>query len=267
LDKRPIGIFDSGLGGLTVVKELERLLPYEKIVYFGDTGRVPYGTKDHDTLVRYALQDIRFLSSYNVKAIVIACGTISSVAFDEVSAEIRIPVIGVVDPTAKAAVHQTRDGRIGVIATSATIASGSYEKSVERLLHGSKVKSRACPLLVPLIEDGHFGRENKIVKPIVQEYLNEFVGTVDTLILGCTHYPLLSDMIEDILPGVTLIDAGCETAKAAVDMLKQNELLTGEDGGCQFYVSDSTDKFARLAGIFLEHPVTGRVEKVEIEKY
>ena len=267
MDKRPIGVFDSGLGGLTAVKELERLLPNEKIVYFGDTGRVPYGTKGRDTIKKYAFQDIRFLNSFDVKAIVIACGTVSSVAFDEAVAAFTLPIIGVVKPTARAAVRETRNGRIGVLGTSATIGSGAYEKAILALLPSAQIKSRACPLFVPLVENGYFARDNKIAQLAAHEYLDEFVGVVDTLILGCTHYPLLRGVIENILPDVILVDAGLETAKSAVEILERNDLLSGEDGGSRFYVSDCTDDFARLAGIFLEHRVADSVEKIEIEKY
>lgn len=269
MDTRPIGIFDSGLGGLTAVKELERLLPNEEIVYFGDTGRVPYGTKSRDTIIKYTLQDIRFLNSFNVKAIVIACNTVSSVAFSAASSTFDLPIIGVVDPTTRAAVNRTRTGRIGVIGTNATIKSGVYEKTIKKLYPQAQIKSRACPLFVPLVENGCFDRGNKIAQVAAHEYLDEFKGCVDTLILGCTHYPLLRSVIEDILPDVALVDSGFETAKVAAKLLGQNDMLTSQDarGGSRFYVSDSAEDFAHLAGIFLEHTVTDKVENVEIDKY
>lgn len=267
LDTRPIGVFDSGLGGLTFVKELERLLPHEKIVYFGDTGRVPYGTRGRDTIIKYALQDIRFLTGHNVKAIVAACNTVSSIAFDDIKSAVKIPVVGVVEPAAKAAVSKTRSGRIGVIGTSATINSGVYQRTIAKLLPSAQIKSRSCPLFVPLVENGYFMRDCKIAQLAAHDRLDEFKGEIDTLILGCTHYPLLRGVIEDILPGVTLIDSGLETAKATVKLLEQNDLLADDGGGTRFYVSDSSEDFARLAGIFLEHDVCGNVEKIDIEKF
>lgn len=265
---RPIGVFDSGLGGLTVVKELERLLPDEDIVYFGDTGRVPYGTKGREVIKKYAVQDMRFLHKFDCKAVIIACGTVSSVAFEEVAKVSDIPVIGVVEPAANAAVKATKSGRIGVIATSATIKSGSYEKAIHKIKPDAYVKYRACPLFVPLVENGYFTRGNKVAELVAREYLEEFKGTdIDTLILGCTHYPLLRGIIHDIMPDVTLIDAGGETAKAALPLLGGKGLLSRGNGKRRFFVSDCTDDFERLAGIFLEHPVVGHVEKVEIEKY
>jgi glutamate racemase len=268
LDTRPIGVFDSGLGGLTAVKELQRLLPGEDIVYFGDTGRVPYGTRNRETIEKFAMQDIRFLQTFDVKAIIIACGTVSSVAFDKVAATLTIPIIGVVEPAAGAAVNATENGFIGVLGTSAAIGSGAYEKVIHSISPKARIKSRACPLFVPLVENGYFLRGNKIAELAAHEYLDEFKGCgVDTLILGCTHYPLLRGVIEDILPDVKIIDAGSETAKAAIPILEQNGLLSDRGGNTRFFVSDCTDDFERLAGIFLEHPVMGHVEKVEIEKY
>lgn len=269
MDTRPIGIFDSGLGGLTAVKELERLLPNEEIVYFGDTGRVPYGSKSRDTIIKYTLQDIRFLKYFNVKAIIIACNTASSVAYNAAVSAFDLPIIGVVDPTTRAAVGKTRTGRIGVIGTNATIASGVYERTIKKLYPQAQIRSRACPLFVPLVENGCFERGNRIAQVAAHEYLDEFKGEIDTLILGCTHYPLLRGVIEDILPDVALIDSGFETAKVAAQLLSENDMLTGagSKGGSRFYVSDSAEDFARLAGIFLEHTVTDKVEKVEIDKF
>lgn len=268
MDSRPIGVFDSGLGGLSAVKELERILPNENIVYFGDTGRVPYGSRSVWTIKRYAAADMRFLLSLGVKAVIIACGTVSSVAINEARSVTDLPVIGVVEPTAKAAAGLSKGGRIGVIATRATIGSGSYEKAILRLNPGISVKSRACPLFVPLVENGYFGRDCEIAKLAAHDYLDGFKGKIDTMILGCTHYPLLRGVIEDILPGVALVDSGLETAKEAASILKRLDLLSsGGHGGIHYYVSDSTDNFTKLAEIFLEHPVRGMVDKVDIEKY
>ena len=272
MDARPIGIFDSGLGGLTALRELGRLLPNEKMIYFGDTGRVPYGSKGRDTIIKYAQQVLRFLHGFDVKAVVIACGTVSSVAFDEVAALSQVPVVGVVKPAAAAAAAATKSGRIGVLGTQATIRSGAYEKELRALLPGAQVRSAACPLFVPLVENGHFDRDDQMARLAAHEYLDgDFAGFgADTVILGCTHYPILSGVIGDTLgPAVTLIDAGAETARAAVHMLTERDLLAdpSQDGKCSFYVSDYSEDFTRLAGVLLEHSLTGYVEKTDIEKY
>lgn len=266
MDTRPIGVFDSGLGGLTFVKELERQLPHEHIVYFGDTGRVPYGTRGREIIKKYAKQDIRFLKSFGIKAAVIACGTVSSVAFGEVEEAADFPVVGVVEPASAAAAAASKSGNIGVIATSATISSGSYQKELLKLAPKANITTKACPLLVPLVENGYFARDSKIASLAVHDYLDELREKVDTLILGCTHYPLLRGVIADVLPGVELIDAGLETAKSVAGILEKDGLLSDDGGGSRFFVSDCTDDFARLAGIFLERSLD-RVEKVDIEKY
>jgi glutamate racemase len=269
VDNRAIGVFDSGLGGLTAVRELRSLMPNEDIIYFGDTGRVPYGTKGHETIIKYALQDIRFLLSFDVKAIVIACGTVSSTALKQVCAMSPVPVIGVLNPAVKKAVTKTQSGRIGVLGTSATIRSGSFEKKILELFPEAVVKNRACPMFVPLVENGYFQKENNIVHLIAEEYLAELKGQVDTLILGCTHYPLLIDVIADIMgDGVTLIDAGKETAIVTAKLLSEKDILCIRDckGSSLFFVSDCTDDFTKLAGIFLKQPIHS-VKQIEIEKY
>lgn len=269
MDNRKIGVFDSGLGGLTVVKELRKVLPYEDIIYFGDTGRVPYGTKGRETIVKYTLQDIRFLNGFHVKAIIIACGTVSTTAYKEAESSSPVPVIGVLRPTVKAAVKATKNGRIGVLGTSATIRSGAYEAQIKFLMPEAAVISKACPMFVPLVENGYFQRGSKVVEIIAREYLEGLRGKVDTLILGCTHYPLLSDVISDIMgPDVTLVNPGAETAHKAASAFEKNGQLTDDErpGSCSFYVSDHTEDFARLAGIFLERPVEG-VSKIDIERY
>lgn len=271
MDSRPIGVYDSGLGGLTAIKELEKLLPGENIIYFGDTGRVPYGTKGQDTIIKYAQQVFRFLGSFDVKSVLIACGTVSSVAFKEVSASTDVPVYGVVEPAVKAALKATRNGRIGVLGTSATIRSGAYEKAIHEGNPEVLTKSRACPLFVPLVENGHFGRDDAMTRLAAHEYLDDFAGSdVDTVILGCTHYPILRGVIGEILgENVTLIDSGREAALAVTSDFEKSGLLSGktEGGRVSFYVSDYTDDFTRLAGILLEHSLSGYVEKTDIEKY
>lgn len=271
MDNRPIGVFDSGLGGLTAIKELEKLLPGEDIIYFGDTGRVPYGTKGRDTIVKYAAQIMRFLRGFDVKAVIIACNTVSAVAFDETASVSSVPVIGVVEPAVAAAMRATKNGRIGILGTSATIASGAYDKVILSASPEIVIKSRACPLFVPLVENGHFERGDKITELAAHEYLDEYANWgADTVILGCTHYPILKDIIGEILgDGVTLIDSGREAAVAAAETFEKSGLKCEKQTGgkCSFYVSDYTEDFTRLAGILLEHPLAGYVEKTDIEKY
>lgn len=269
MNNQPIGVFDSGLGGLSVVKKLEKLLPGEDIIYFGDTGRVPYGTKSPETIQKYARQDVRFLLGYGVKAIIIACGTVSTVAFDECVREAGVPVTGVLSSAVKAAVEATTNKKIGVIGTSATINTGLYEKNLKELLPGVQVFSRACPLFVPLVENGHFQRGDRMALLAVHEYLDEYKGLgVDTLILGCTHYPLLAGVISEVLPGVKLIDSGYETARDAALRFRDTGMLSGHStGSVRYFVSDSTAGFESYAAIFLEHTVNGRVERIAIDNY
>jgi glutamate racemase len=269
VDNRSIGVFDSGLGGLTAVRELTTLMPCEDIIYFGDTGRVPYGTKGKDTIIKYALQDIRFLLSFDVKAIVIACGSVSSTAFELVCAMSPVPVIGVLNPAVESAVNKTKNGKIGVLGTSATIRSGSFEKKILKHLPQAEVINRACPMFVPLVENGYFQIENNIAKLIAEEYLQELKGQVDTLILGCTHYPLLIDVISRVMgDNVALVDAGKETAICTAKLLEEQGLLCDRkiNGGSKFYVSDCTDDFTKLAGIFLKQPIKD-VHQIEIDKF
>lgn len=273
MDNRAIGVFDSGLGGLTAVKELERALPGERIVYFGDTGRVPYGSRGRDTIARYALQDTRFLLAQDVKAVLVACATVSSVALPQVTRAAGVPVLGAVEPAAQAAARTTRTGRVGVLGTAATIRSGSFEAALRALLPKAEIAARACPLFVPLVENGYFAAENEVARLVARDYLAEIARSgADTVILGCTHYPLLRGVIAQALPGATLIDAGQELVRAAARLLGREGLLASpgaedESPRERFFVSDTPEDFERLAGIFLEHPVRGNVERVEIERY
>ena len=209
-----IGVFDSGLGGLSAVKEFLHVLPNEKIIYFGDTGRVPYGNRSRETISKYALQDANFLLKHNVKTVVAACGTVSSVAGDMLEEKLSVPYTGVVNPTAFIADRKTKNGKIGIIGTAATISSHSYKLRLEKLNPKYKVYEQACPLFVPLVENGFICRDDQIVRLVIRRYLSELKETgVDTLILGCTHYPLLRDAIADFMgDGVTLVDSGYETA-------------------------------------------------------
>ena len=213
MDTRPIGVFDSGLGGLTAVRQLRRLLPGEDIVYFGDTGRVPYGSRGHDVIVRYAQQDIRFLLSQNVKFIMAACGTVSSTYPSAEAAQLPVPYTGVIGAAARAAAAATKNKRIGVIGTAATIRSDSYATQLKDLVPGVQIFARACPLFVPLVENGYVNGD-KVTQLMIEEYLTPVRDSgIDTLILGCTHYPLLKKMIGDFVgDSVTLIDPGKLTA-------------------------------------------------------
>ncbi len=271
MDTRPIGVFDSGLGGLTALRELARLMPDEDLVYFGDTGRVPYGGRSRDTLVKYARQDAAFLRSFNPKAIVIACGTVSTTALDVLRAENDIPVFGVVEPAAQAAAHVTRNGRVGLIGTRASIRSGAYERTLDALRPGVEVTARACPLLVPLVENGRFRPGDPVVETVVGEYLAPIQAAgVDALILGCTHYPLVKEIIGARMgPEVTLVDVGEQCARWVKKQLELDGLRNGRPGAGRqrYYVSDSTEDFSDLASIFLGEDVHGEVEQIDITAY
>ena len=256
MDNRPIGIFDSGLGGLTAVKEILSILPQEDIVYFGDTGRVPYGTRSKETIMKYAKQDMAFLQSKNVKMIIAACGTVSSVA-GHIGEALSLPFTGVLKPTALAACLATHKKRIGIIGTTATIKSGSYQKAILEINPDIQVFAQDCPLFVPLVENGFTS----------QPFMD---ADIDTLILGCTHYPILYHAIEKVMgKGVFLVDSGKETAVHAADILEEQGLLTNRSrkGTCTFYVSDSTDGFTESANIFLQQNVEQTVEFIDIEAF
>ena len=271
MDNRPIGVFDSGLGGLTAVRELQRLLPGEDIIYFGDTGRGPYGGRSKDTIIRYARQDVAFLRTFDLKAIVIACGTVSTTALDVLTAENDIPVWGVVEPAARAAAQATRNGKVGLIGTQATIRSGAYERRIARGAPQIRVMAAACPLFVPLVENGRFRRGDIVAETVVGEYLEPFrTAGVDTLVLGCTHYPLLTEIIGDYMgPEVTLIDVGRTCADAVARHLTDMDALSGpgRTGESRYYVSDSAEDFSRLATVFLRRDVEESVTQVDIWKY
>lgn len=270
MDNRPIGVFDSGLGGLTTVRELMKVLPGESVVYFGDTGRVPYGTRGAETIRKYTRQDIAFLKTNGVKMIVAACGTVSSVA-GEVGEACGLPYTGVLRPTAEAAVRRTKTGRIGVIGTEATVSSGSYERQIKALSPSTSVFSCACPLFVPLVENGVVAPEDPIVRLTVERYLRFFDGKgIDTLILGCTHYPILRDAIAAFLgDSVALIDSGREAALRCAEMLSAQDLLCGgtAPGGYQFFVSDHVEGFHAMADICLGRSVEAEVRFVDIDRY
>ena len=269
MDPRPIGVFDSGLGGLTAVRQLRRLLPGEDIVYFGDTGRVPYGSRGHDVIVRYAQQDIRFLLSQNVKFIMAACGTVSSTYPSAESAQLPVPYTGVIGAAARAAAAATKNKRIGVIGTAATIRSGSYATQLKDLVPGVQIFARACPLFVPLVENGYVNGD-KVTQLMIEEYLTPVRDSgIDTLILGCTHYPLLKSMIGEFMgPGVTLVDPAMTAAHHLERMLAERGLRAShESGQAHFYVSDVPDSFVQTADLFLGEYKGGPVEQIAIDKY
>lgn len=270
MDSRPIGVFDSGVGGLTALRELRRILPGEEFIYFGDTGRVPYGPKGRETILRYARQDVAFLRSFDPKAVIIACGTVSANALGELTVENSLPIFGVVAPAARAAVRATRNKKVGLIGTSASIRSGAYEREIAALDPTVTVTAKACPLFVPLVENGRFRPGDQVAELVVEEYLAPVKEAgVDTLVLGCTHYPLLAELIGRFMgENVTLIDTGAVCAAAAAKTLGEKELLSGGQAGAfRCFVSDAPQDFAALASIFLGERVDGDVERVEIEKY
>jgi len=271
MDARPIGVFDSGMGGLTAMRQMLRLLPGEDIVYFGDTGRVPYGGRSAETIVRYARQDVAFLKSYDLKAIVIACGTVSATALDVLRGENDIPILGVVEPAAGAAVRETKNLRIGVVGTKATIRTGAYETAIKKRLPDAHFIAQACPLLVPLVEEGRVSRGDCVTERVVEEYFAPVKAEgVDTVVLGCTHYPLLRDVISDYMgKGVALIDTGEQAARALAALLREKDLLNDpkREGERLYFASDSAADFAVTAALFLGADVTACAERVDIEKY
>lgn len=270
MNNEAIGVFDSGLGGLTAVREILEILPNENIVYFGDTGRVPYGSKSNETINKYALQDARFLKKQGVKMIVAACGTVSSVAPD-LTDELGLPYTGVVYPTCFTAVRATKNGRIGVIGTAATIASHSYKNRIREKHPELTVIEQACPLFVPLVENGMTDPDDEIVRLVVKRYMAVMKENgVDTIILGCTHYPLLTDAISREMGGnVILIDSGKETALYTKKILEVKHLLRddADDAQARFFVSDTPADFEKYAGIFLERNIDNCAQQISIEEY
>ena len=266
MDNRAIGVFDSGVGGLTAVRRLHEIMPNEDIIYFGDTGRVPYGTRSPETILKYARQDVRFLRKFDIKAIVIACNTVSAVALETVAAETDVPIIGVVWPACAKALSATRTGRIGVIGTQATVRSGVYARMLTAARPGLSVHMQACPLFVPLAENGRVHRGDIVPETLARECLAPIQAAgVDTLILACTHYPLLSEVIADVMgPDVTLIDSGAAAAESVRGML----IPAGDRAGdTRYFVSDDPEGFNRLAPGFLNGPLSHPAERVDISDY
>lgn len=267
---KPIGVFDSGLGGLTAVKELIKVLPNEDIIYFGDTGRVPYGNRSQRAIIKYANDDIAFLNSLGVKMIIVACGTVSSV-LNKVGNNFIIPFTGVIEPTAKAAINSTNNGRIGIIGTTATIKSGAYQNELKKLNPKIQIFEQDCPLFVPLVENGFIEKNNKAAILIAEKYLKNIKeSNIDTLILGCTHYPIISEIITYVVgEKVSLINPGKETADLVSNMLKGLNLKSTKTslGTHSFYVSDDVYGFSKNASLFLGKNLNEKVNLVDIESY
>jgi len=265
---KAIGIFDSGIGGLTVAREIFRLLPNENAVYFGDTGRYPYGPRSPEIVRRFARQDVNFLIEQGVKFIVVACNTASSLALDYIKRIYNVPMLGVIEPGARGAIEKTTSHRIGVIGTHGTISSMAYDKSLRALDGSLKIYSRACPLFVALAEEGYI--DQPATRLIAEDYLKEIKRkNIDTLILGCTHYPLLKKPIADIMGrGVRLIDSAEETARATRQALLELQLTNSSmgPGKRQFFVSDSPEKFKKIGQLFLGRKI-GKVGLVDINSY
>ena len=268
MDNRPIGVFDSGLGGLTVLKEIKKLIPTESVVYFGDNGRAPYGTKSTDTIVKYTFQDIRFLLNQDIKMIVIACNTASACSLKLVKDSFDIPVIEVTEPGAITAVNETKNKKIGVIGTVATVTSGVYERAINRLDSSIEIVQKACPLFVPLVEEGWW--ENDIAFRIAEEYLEPLKKEgIDTLVMGCTHYPLLYNTISKVMgPDVKLVSSALEVTKVVRKILGEMDIMRDENVKpvYRYYTSDSVEKFEPLCSSILGKKINS-AEKVDIEKY
>jgi glutamate racemase len=265
--EKPVGVFDSGIGGLTVVKRLASVLPEENIVYFGDTARVPYGSKSNATVIEYSIQDVKFLMSKNVKAVVAACNTASSIALKEIKEKFHVPVIGMIEPGAQAAVNSTKNGKIGVIGTRATINNKAYSAEIKRIDPALEVYEKACPLFVPLAEEGWINTD--ATRLIAEDYLAELREKgIDTLVLGCTHYPILSAVIQEVIgSNVQLIDSGVASAEVVKQVLDRMDLHTNRFavGHQEFYVSDIPAKFKEIAELFLSKPVK-HVQKIDLEE-
>ena len=270
MDQRPVGVFDSGVGGLTAVRELRKLLPSENIIYFGDSSRVPYGGRSAEILLKYARQDVHFLRSFDIKAILVACGTVSTTCLPVLRQENDLPILGVVEPACRRAAAVTKNRRVGLIATAASVRSGAYERCIAAIDPAVEVIAKACPLFVPLVENGRFRPGDTVIETVAREYLTPLRDTgIDTLILGCTHYPLLAEVIAGVMgSGVTLIDSGASAARALRQTLSDKGLLAQRASGTlTLYASDQPQDFGALAPQFLRRPLEGAVLPVDIERY
>ncbi|MFC1508184.1 glutamate racemase [Candidatus Omnitrophota bacterium] len=265
MNNRPIGIFDSGVGGLTVVREVMRALPKEQIVYLGDTARVPYGTKSEETIKRFSIENARFLTRFGVKLIIVACNSASSIALPTLRKRFKMPVIGVIKPGAKKAVSVTKNGKIGIIGTSATVKSNAYEVEIKRISKNKKVISKACPLFVPLAEEGWLN--GRITFDIVKKYLSPLAKQrIDTLVLGCTHYPLLKGVISKAVgKSVEIVDSASSVARKVAIILKKTNKLSGSTKKPvhSFFATDDLKQFVKVGKSFLGK----RIEKARKANY
>jgi len=260
-----LGVFDSGVGGVTVLKEILKTKSFNDIVYFGDTGRVPYGSRSPEIITNYARQDVRFLLESKVDQIVIACGTVSAIAIDTLKSEFNIPIIGVIETAIEAAISSSKNGIIGVIGTKATIANGAYERNIKAINPDLIPVSVPCPLFVPLVECGFTDIDNKVTKLVAEQYLKPIIDSgADTLILGCTHYPMLSGIIQSCFESINLINVGT----ALANKIKKHDNLTANyDPVIKYYVSDDVDDFKNSAEMFLGEPYEFDIQKIDIQKY
>lgn len=269
MDKNaPIGVFDSGIGGLTVAREIMRQIPQETIVYFGDTARVPYGSKSKDTVTKYSRQIVKFLQTKGVKALVVACNTASAYALETIQKEVNLPIVGVVKPGAKTAAEATINKRIGIIGTEGTINSGMYTEYLHSICPEVQVYTKACPLFVPLVEENWI--YDSVTVEIAERYLSEFQGyNIDTLVLGCTHYPLLRHTLQKVVgEKVTLVNPAYETAITLKNVLEDRGLLNDGKNKTEhkFYVSDGAEKFKNFANTILPCEVL-KTKDIDIEQY
>lgn len=253
MEKKPIGIFDSGVGGLTVYREIRKKFPYEDIIYFGDTARVPYGPKSPQTVIQYSWQNARFLLQQGAKIIVVACNTSSAVALEFLKRHFAVPVIGVIEPGTNAAIEKSLIGRIGIIGTEGTIRSNAYLEAIAKKIDSAEVFSSACPLFVPLAEEGWIN--HPVTKMTIREYLQPFISkNIDTLILGCTHYPILKPAIRKFLGNeIKLVDSAIAISNELKNILPDKE--TESLGKSKFFVSDNEEKFNKIASLILKHPI------------
>jgi glutamate racemase len=260
---QPIGIWDSGAGGLTVMQEIARLLPHENVVYFGDTARIPYGGKSRDTIIRYSIENTIFLMEHNIKALVVACNTGVAHAFDRLQQIFKIPIIGVIDPGAEKAVEMTKSGRIAVMGTKGLVHSGAYQKEIMRRLPRAVVTGIPCPLIVPIVEECFFG--NPISKMIIKHYLADLhVHEVDTLLLGCTHYPVVRHLIEEVLDkSISIVDPAKACAENVADLLTKLQLRASHRvADYKYFVSDDTERFRSIGKVFSDLPI----ENIELAR-
>ena len=266
MDKRPIGVFDSGVGGLTVLREIMEMMPYEDVIYFGDTARIPYGSKSEQTVKKFAYQCAKFLYDKEVKTIVIACNTASAVAIDYLKDRFDIPVIGVIEPGARGAVEATKNGRIGVIGTYATIGSSAYQNKIMEKMPEAEIVGIPCPLFVPIVEEGW--EYSEVARLTARQYLTELMEhDVDSLVLGCTHYPILRNTIGQVLgEKVRLVNPAFETAKELKETLRENNMTKNDfvKAVYRYYVSDAPEKFRRIGGNFLKKEIE-LLEEIQID--